>query len=66
MTPLVWLGAEIVDLEVDRAYRAGGVEAGHHELAHNDTLEHLLSELGAQLAYLHTGDRRMYDRPADL
>ena len=56
----LWQGAEIIDLELDKAYRAFGVADVNHALQESDSLEHLLSDLGAELALLHTGDVRMY------
>ena len=52
--------AENVDIEVDQAYRYGGVPWLNYSLNTSDTLEHGLSRIGAQIAYLRTGDNRMY------
>ena len=56
----LWLAAELVDCELDRAYRIGGLAGVNGALASNDTLEHLLSRIGAQVALARTGDHGMY------
>jgi len=53
--------AELVDLEVDKAYRAGGIPMLNWTLATNDSLEHLLSRLGAEIVLQRTGDKASYE-----
>ena len=59
----LWLTAEMIDLEVDRAYQWGGLPGLQHALATSDSLEHMLSRIGAEIALHRTGDARMF---ADL
>ena len=56
----LWLTCEMVDLEVDKAYTASGLEGVHFALATSDTLEHMLARLGAEIAYLQYRDEGMY------
>ena len=53
----------MIDIEADKAYSAGGVPMLQWTLETSDTLEHLLSRLGAEIALLKYGDAQMY---ADL
>ena len=54
------MGAEIIDLELDQAYRLEGLAGVERMLAYSDTCEHLLARLGAEVSYAHTGDANMY------
>ena len=56
----LWLVAEMIDIECDSAYRAGGMASLQCALAYSDTLEHCLSRLGAEVAFLLHKDPRMY------
>jgi hypothetical protein len=56
----LWTAAEVVDLELDRAYRFGGLPCVNSTLASSDALEHHLSRIGAQIAFLRHRDPRMY------
>jgi len=56
----LWLTAEMIDLEVDRAYQWQGVAGVHAALAQSDSLEHMLSRIGAEIALLKYGDASMY------
>jgi len=48
--------AEMVDIIVHRAYTASGLEEVVHALATDDSLEHALSRLGAEITLIRTGD----------
>ena len=52
---------EILDTQLDLAYRQYGVDGVDHVLMYNDYAEHIMSRLGAQIAHLHCGDRRVYE-----
>ena len=52
---------EIIDFELDKCYRTEGVPGVNRLLESSETMEHLLSELGAQTAYETTGDITMYN-----
>ena len=56
----LWMGAEIIDLELDRAYRIEGLAGVERMLAYSDTCEHLLARLGAEVSDAHNGDANMY------
>ena len=56
----LWLTAEMIDLEIDRAYQSGGLPAIQWALGYSDTLEHKLARIGAEIAYIRTGDSRMF------
>ena len=56
----LWLVGEMIDLEVDRAYQAGGLARVTLELQASDTLEHMLARVGAEIAYCCTGDKGMF------
>ena len=57
----LWMLAEMLDGQLDIAYRHGGKPAVDWLLVHDDACEHALSRIGAQVAYLRSGDRRVYD-----
>ena len=57
----LWTYAEMVDARLDDAYRSHGLSGVNYLLASDDTLEHMLSRIGAQVAFLQSGDRRVYD-----
>ena len=57
----LWTMAEILDGQLDAAYRSYGVNGVNHILLHDDYAEHIMARLGAQIAYLRSGDRRVYD-----
>ncbi len=56
----LWMAAEVVDSEADRAYRSGGLEGVNMMLATSDVMEHMLSRIGARVGLQKTGDREMY------
>ena len=57
----LWALAELTDIRVDAEYQAGGVPRLNGALQNDDSLEHMLSRIGGQVAYIRTGDRRVFD-----
>ena len=57
----LWTLAEIIDGMLDAAYRSGGLDAVNYVLWYDDTAEHIMARVGAQIAYLRSGDRRVYN-----
>ena len=57
----LWTMGEILDGQLDNAYRTHGVDGVNHILWYDDLAEHIMARLGAQIAYLRCGDRRVYD-----
>jgi hypothetical protein len=57
----LWTLAEMVDTSLDNAYRHGGKPAVDWVLLNDDNTEHSMSRIGAQVAFLRSGDRRVYD-----
>ena len=51
----------MVDGQLDIVYRSAGKPGVDHLLLNNDAIEHALSRIGAQVAFLRSGDRRVYD-----
>ena len=56
----LWTMAEMIDSSLDIAYRQGGKPAVDWLLLNDDNAEHILSRIGAQVAFLRCGDR-VYD-----
>ena len=56
----LWLVGEMIDIECDLAYRRGGLEGLNFALWTSDTLEHCLSRIGAEVAFLLHKDPAMY------
>ena len=52
---------ELLDGQPDIAYRSYGVAGVNQVLLYDDNAEHIMSRLGAQIAYIRCGDRRVYD-----
>ena len=50
-----------MDGQLDIAYRSYGVAGVNQVLFYDDTAEHIMSRLGAQIACIRFGDRRVYD-----
>ena len=57
----LWLMSEVLDAKLDEAYRASGVNGVNWVLHNDDLAEHVMARLGAQIAYLRSGDRRLYE-----
>ena len=57
----MWTMGEILDGQLDIAYRGYGVAGVNHVLLYDDNAEHIMLRLGAQIAYIRCGDRRVYD-----
>ena len=57
----LYMAAEIVDAEVDRAYRLGGMPGVDLVLQTSDTLEFALGRIGNQISWLIHKDPRMYE-----
>ena len=56
----LWALAELIDIRADAEYQAGGVPRLNWALQNDDSLEHMLSRIGGQVAYIRTGDRRVF------
>ena len=52
---------EILDGQLDIAYRGYGVAGVNHVLMYDDKAEHIMSRLGVQIAYIRCAIRRVYD-----
>ena len=57
----LWTLGEMVDGQLDITYRSHGKQGVDYLLLNNDAIAHALSRIGAQVAYLRSGDRRVYD-----
>ena len=57
----LWVGAEVIDTECERAYRWGGQAALDAMRASSDSTEHLPAKLGAELNFILHGDRQMHN-----
>ena len=57
----LWTQCEMIDLEVDTAYRSGGVARADWLLENNDSLEHMLARVGAEVAYCKYKGRNMFN-----
>ena len=57
----LWCTAESVDLTLDAAFRSHSDVGVQHMLDHDDRLEHWMSRIGAQVAWLKTGDATFLD-----
>ena len=57
----LWTYAEMIDSRLGEAYRGHGINGVNYLLTTDDTLEHMLSRIGAQVVFLQSGDRRVYE-----
>jgi len=51
---------ELIDLQANEAYVAGGLPALEYWLQTSDSAEHMLARIGAEVALIHTGDLRAF------
>ena len=57
----LWNVASSIDMTLELAHRSGGCPGLCQALDADDRIEHWLSRIGAQVAYLRSGDRRVLD-----
>ena len=57
----MWTMRDILDGQLDIAYRGYGVAGVNHVLMYDDKAEHIMSRLGVQIAYIRCAIRRVYD-----
>ena len=57
----MWMMAEVLDARLDEMYRQYGKQGVDWVLMNEDMAEHVMSRIGAQIAYMCCGDRRVYD-----